>query len=78
MFYYVFRKSVDSDLIKNTQKYLSLEEAITAAQDEEYYRSHSNVQAERDGFRVVLAKTNEEWSDYTCDKYEYEKIDFNN
>ncbi|MDU0939351.1 MAG: hypothetical protein E7A81_03610 [Clostridiales bacterium] len=76
--YYVFRKSVNSDEIKNCEKYTDLQEAKYAAQDEEYYRSHSNVQAERDGFRVVLASTDEVWSDLTKDQYKYEELDYNN
>ena len=76
MFYYVFRKNVNDGSIKNCEKYDSLEEAKFAAQDEEYYRSHSNSQPERDSWEVICAQSETKWDDLTTDNYEYEKINF--
>lgn len=53
------------------------EEAKAGAQDEEYYRSHANSQAERDSWRVVLAASEEKWEDLTSDAHEYEELDYN-
>lgn len=78
MIYYVFRKSVNSDAIKNCEKFTDLEEAKAGAQEEHYYLSHANCQEERDAWKVVLAATEEKWADLTKDTYTYDEIDYNN
>ncbi|GEM_PF-4365232 len=76
MNYYVFRKNVNDGSIKNCEKYEDLEEAKQAAQDEDYYRSHSNLQIERDSWKVVLAQSEADWGDMSTDDFDYEEIDF--
>ena len=76
MYFYVFRKNVEDGSIKNCEMYEDKDEAIQAAQDEDYYRSHSNLQIERDSWRVVLAQSEEEWEDLATDDYDYEEVDF--
>ena len=77
MFYYVFRKNVNDGTIRNCEAYESLDEAKFAAQEEEYYRSHSNSQPERESWKVVLAESETQWSDLTTDAYDYNEIDYN-
>lgn len=76
MFFYVFRKNVEDGSIKNCEKFEDKEEAIRAAQDEDYYRSHSNLAIERDSWKVILAQSEEDWGDLSTDAYEYEEVDF--
>ena len=76
MFYYVFRKHVEDGSIKNCEKYEDKDEAIQAAQDEDYYRSHSNLQIERDSWRVVCAESETVLEDLNTDDYDYEEVDF--